>query len=389
MSNITVVGSGYVGMSLSVLLARHNDVKVFDICIDRVNKINKKKSTIDDHDIKNFLLKEEMNLIATNNEQEAFIGSEFIIVATPTNYDPNTNQFDTKSVDSVVKSALQYNNNALIVIKSTIPIGYTENLRSKYNTERIIFSPEFLREGKALYDNLYPSRIVVGGSCNLSKKFANLLVDASHKKNVKTFFLPSTEAESIKLFSNTYLAMRVSFFNELDSFALANNLESKFIIDGLSLDSRIGGGYNNPSFGYGGYCLPKDTKQMVANFNDIPQTLMSAIVSSNSCRKDFLVTEILKENPKVIGIYRLIMKKDSDNYRSSAIQGIIKRLQDKNKEILIYEPTYNEEKFEGYTVIKNLDEFKEICDLIISNRHSNELDDISKKVFTRDIYNEN
>ena len=383
---ITIVGSGYVGMSLAVLLAQNNDVIIHDVDSIRVDKVNKNQSTVGDSDIESFLLKKELNLKATLDKQSAYQGADFIVVATPTNYDPDTNRFDTSSVDSVVSDALELNNNAFVVIKSTIPVGHTKSLQEKYATDRVIFSPEFLREGQALKDNLYPSRIIVGSHLEAGKVFANLLVEGAKKNDIETIFMRSTEAEAVKLFANTYLAMRVSFFNELDSYALAHKLDTKSIINGVCLDARISEGYNNPSFGYGGYCLPKDTKQLLANYDQVPQTLIQAIVSSNTTRKDFIADSIIKLNPKVVGIYRLVMKQGSDNFRASAIQGIIKRIKAKGIEIIIYEPTYKEPYFFKSRIVKTLDEFKKKADLIVSNRTSTDLDDVKVKVFTRDLF---
>ena len=385
-TKITVVGSGYVGMSLAVLLAQHNDVVVLDVDASRVEKVNNKQSTVADAEIEAFLAQKELSLIATLNKQAAYKGASFVVVATPTNYDPDTNRFDTSSVDSVVGDALELNADALVVIKSTIPVGHTKSLQEHHNTDRVIFSPEFLREGQALKDNLHPSRIIVGSQFEAGKTFANLLVEGAVKKEIETLFVRSTEAEAVKLFANTYLAMRVSFFNELDSYALAHDLDTKSIINGVCLDERIGEGYNNPSFGYGGYCLPKDTKQLLANYDQVPQTLIQAIVSSNTTRKDFIADSIIKLNPKVVGIYRLVMKQDSDNFRASAIQGIMKRIKAKGIEVVIYEPTYDEAEFFQSKVISSLDEFKNTADVIISNRMSDELDDVEEKGFTRDLF---
>ena len=372
-AKITVVGSGYVGMSLAVLLAKDNDVKVLDIDAERIQKINNFQSTIVDKDIVKYLSNEKLSLSATLDEEIAYQDSDFIIIATPTNYDVDTNQFDTGTVDSVVEEALIQNSEALIIIKSTIPVGHTKSLQDKFKTSRIIFSPEFLREGQALHDNLYPSRIIVGSECELGVKFAHLLQQASDKKEVDTLFMRSTEAEAVKLFANTYLAMRVSFFNELDSYALANELDTKSIIQGVSLDNRIGDSYNNPSFGYGGYCLPKDTKQLLANYEHVPQTLIKAIVSSNTTRKDFIADEIRKLNPKLVGFYRLVMKADSDNFRSSAIQGIMKRIKAKGIEVVVFEPELDQEEFYGSKVIVDLNEFKEMSDIIVTNRKATTL----------------
>lgn len=386
---ITVVGSGYVGMSIAVLLAQFNRVVILDIDNERVSKVNNKISTIADNDIEYFLEKKKLLLSATSDKNTAYNDADFIIVATPTDYDVASNYFNTNSVDNVVSDALKINKNALVVIKSTIPVGHTNLLQNKMDTNRVIFSPEFLREGSALEDNLHPSRIIVGGKCEKSKIFANLLQEGAHKKDIKTLFIQPSEAEAIKLFSNTFLAMRVSFFNELDSYALAKGLDSKSIIDGVCLDARIGNGYNNPSFGYGGYCLPKDTKQLLANFEEIPQTLIKSIVSSNETRKDFIADEILKNNPKVVGLYRLTMKEGSDNYRSSAIQGIMKRINAKGIKMVVYEPSLKTNKFNNSDVLSSLEEFKNISDIILANRMSEDLTNISKKVFTRDIYREN
>jgi len=373
-------------MSLAVLLAQHNDVVVLDVDASRVEKVNNKQSTVADAEIEAFLAKKELSLIATLDKQAAYEGASFVVVATPTNYDPDTNRFDTSSVDSVVSDALELNSDALVVIKSTIPVGHTKSLQQKHQTERVIFSPEFLREGQALTDNLYPSRIIVGSQLEAGKAFANLLIEGAKKQDIETPFIRSTEAEAVKLFANTYLAMRVSFFNELDSYALAHDLDTKSIINGVCLDDRIGEGYNNPSFGYGGYCLPKDTKQLLANYAEVPQTLIQAIVSSNTTRKDFIADSINKLNPKVVGIYRLVMKQGSDNFRASAIQGIMKRVKAKGIEVVIYEPTYDEAEFFQSKVISSLDEFKNKSDVIISNRMSAELDDVEEKVFTRDLF---
>jgi UDPglucose 6-dehydrogenase len=383
------VGSGYVGMSLAVLLAQHNDVVVFDVDPARVEKVNNKQSTVADAEIEAFLAEKELSLKATLDKQAAYEGASFVVVATPTNYDPDTNRFDTSSVDSVVGDALELNADALVVIKSTIPVGHTKFLQEKHETNRVIFSPEFLREGQALKDNLYPSRIIVGSQLEAGKAFANLLVEGAEKSDIETLFVRSTEAEAVKLFANTYLAMRVSFFNELDSYALAHDLDTKSIINGVCLDDRIGEGYNNPSFGYGGYCLPKDTKQLLANYDQVPQTLIQAIVSSNTTRKDFIADSIVKLNPKVVGIYRLVMKQGSDNFRASAIQGIMKRIKAKGIEVVLYEPTYTKTEFFQSRVIDSLDEFKNASGVIISNRMSAELNDVEEKVFTRDLFGDN
>ena len=384
---ITVVGSGYVGMSLSVLLAQHNDVTVLDIDATRVAKINSKQSTVADTEIELFLAEKSLSLTATLDKQSAYEGANFIIVATPTNYDSDTNRFDTSSVDAVVEDALKLNLDALVVIKSTIPVGHTKSLQEKFESSRVIFSPEFLREGQALKDNLSPTRIIVGSQCKAGAEFAGLLKQGAKKVDIETLFIRSTEAEAVKLFANTYLAMRVSFFNELDSYALARELDTKSIIDGVCLDKRIGNGYNNPSFGYGGYCLPKDTKQLLANYEQVPQTLVEAIVSSNTTRKDFMAAEILKEKPKTVGFHRLVMKEGSDNFRSSAVQGIMKRIKAKGVEVLVYEPALQELEFFGSEVVKDLNAFKLRSEIIIANRQSTELSDSNSKVFTRDIFN--
>jgi len=374
-------------MSLSVLLAQHNDVTVLDIDGERVDKINNKQSTVADTEIELFLAEKSLSLTATLDNKVAYEDASFIVVATPTNYDSDTNRFDTSSVDAVVGDALSLSQSALVVIKSTIPVGHTKSLQEKYETDRVIFSPEFLREGQALKDNLYPSRIIVGSQCKAGAQFAGLLKQGAKKVDVETLFIRSTEAEAVKLFANTYLAMRVSFFNELDSYALARELDTKSIIDGVCLDKRIGNGYNNPSFGYGGYCLPKDTKQLLANYEQVPQTLVEAIVSSNTTRKDFMAAEILKEKPKTVGFHRLVMKEGSDNFRSSAVQGIMKRIKAKGVEVLVYEPALQELEFFGSEVVKDLNAFKLRSEIIIANRQSTELSDSNSKVFTRDIFN--
>lgn len=381
-----MVGSGYVGMSLAVLLAQHNDVTVLDINAERVGKINSKQSTVADTEIELFLAEKLLSLSATLDKQVAYEGASFIIVATPTNYHTGSNRFDTSSVDKVVEEALKINLNALVVIKSTIPVGHTKSLQEKFQTQRVIFSPEFLREGQALKDNLYPSRIIVGTECQAGVQFASLLKQGAEKESIETLFIRSTEAEAVKLFANTYLAMRVSFFNELDSYALAHKLETKSIIRGVCLDERIGSGYNNPSFGYGGYCLPKDTKQLLANYDKVPQTLIKAIVSSNTTRKDFIADSIIHLKPKVVGAYRLAMKQGADNFRASAIQGIMKRIKAKGIEVIIYDPSYQKNEFYNSKVIESLERFKDISDLIISNRMDEELDDVAEKVFTRDLF---
>ncbi len=386
---ITVVGSGYVGMSLSVLLSQKNEVVVLDIDHDRVEKINNNKSTVEDKEIEDFLVKKQLKISSTLDKKYAYQDAKFIIVATPTDYDPITNYFDTSSVDEVVSDALEANQDALVIIKSTIPVGHTKFLQEHHNTKRVIFSPEFLREGRALKDNLYPSRIIIGSQLKEAKEFGDILADCAEKKNIETLFMPSDEAEAVKLFANTYLAMRVSFFNELDSYALAHDMDTKCIIDGVCLDERIGKGYNNPSFGYGGYCLPKDTKQLLANYAQIPQTLIQAIVSSNGTRKDFISEEIIKQKPKIVGFYRLVMKEGSDNFRSSAIQGIMKRIKAKGIEVIIYEPKLDSEEFYSSKVISDLDLFKKTADVIIVNRMAECLNNVMHKCFSRDLFGNN
>lgn len=386
---ITVVGSGYVGMSLSVLLAQHNDVTVLDIDVERVGRINNKQSSVADTEIELFLAERFLTLNATLDKQAAYEGASFIIVATPTNYDSETNRFDTSAVDTVIEEALRLNKEALVIIKSTIPVGHTKSLQEKFETDRVVFSPEFLREGQALKDNLYPSRIIVGGQCKASVKFAALLKQGAEKKSIETLFIRSIEAEAVKLFANTYLAMRVSFFNELDSYSLAHELNTKNIINGVCLDERIGVGYNNPSFGYGGYCLPKDTKQLLANYEQVPQTLIKAIVSSNTTRKDFIANEIIKMKPKIVGFYRLTMKEGSDNFRSSAIQGVMKRIKAKGIKIVVCEPSFKEDVFFGSKILNDINEFILKSDIIVANRMSDELRCAQHKIFTRDIFGEN
>ena len=383
------MGSGYVGTSLAVLLAQHNDVIVLDVDPARVDKVSNKLSPVADAEIEVFLAEKELSLTATLDKQTAYEGASFVVVATPTNYDLDTNRFDTSSVDGVVKDALTLNTDAIVVIKSTIPVGHTKSLQEHHDTDRVIFSPEFLREGQALKDNLYPSRIIIGSQLQAGKEFANLLQKGAEKRDIETLFIRSTEAEAVKLFANTYLAMRVSFFNELDSYSIAHNLDTKSIINGVCLDERIRDGYNNPSFGYGGYCLPKDTKQLLANYDQVPQTLIQAIVSSNTIRKDFIADEIIKKNPRTVGFYRLAMKEGSDNFRSSAIQGVMKRIKAKGIGVFVYEPSLEESWFFGSRVIRDLEEFKGWSDIIIANRCADCLIDVQEKVFSRDVFGEN
>lgn len=383
---ITVVGSGYVGMSLSVLLAQYYDVKVLDINPDRVSKINNNISTVADSDIDDFLSRKKLSLSATLDKKSAYTDADIIIVAIPTNFMPELNGFETSELDQVIKDAQDHNKRALIVIKSTIPIGYTLSLQKKFKNKRIIFSPEFLQEGSALKDNLYPSRIILGGSCVQTKLFAKMLLKSAEKKDIQVLYMKSSEAEAVKLFANSYLAMRVSFFNELDSFSLMNDLDTRSIIKGICLDPRVSDGYNNPSFGYGGYCLPKDTKQLLSNFGEVPQNIVKAIVDSNKSRKDFIADQILKTNPKVVGIYRLIMKEGSDNFRSSAIHDIIKIIKSQKVKVIVYEPLLSRDNSYSYNKIESLESFKLSSNIIVANRMSNELMDVESKVFTRDFF---